>query len=298
MPTQYNGKVANYVPASAIAIASSSNTNPIVITTSSAHGLNIGDTIDVVGHQANYTANGTWIVPAYDYTPTTFAIPATAGVAAGGATGTVQDLGGGSYSIPADGDADNAASVNVAFEALGDTSAFLLNATGAYKLVSLTQVIVNSDVGASWLQITPGSGAPSATWYSAPAASGIAVVGVDANTNDMLHVVFDGNLEDATGGFGASVVRIGLCSAGYYPGSTPPAGTHIPGSTKYLLGYSLSAGAPQQVHLEGWVASPTYPNFTFTLGMIFIGTISTGYLNMLGDYSFTVYVWRPTGQPQ
>jgi hypothetical protein len=69
-----------------VAISSSTNANPIVVTTAAAHGYVNGDTVEILGHLVNTAANGGWIVT--NLTSTTFSIP-TAGVGVGGATGTV-----------------------------------------------------------------------------------------------------------------------------------------------------------------------------------------------------------------
>lgn len=68
-----------------VAIASSTNANPIVVTTAAAHGYVNGDTVVIAGHAVNTSANGGWIVT--NLTSTTFSIPA-AGLGVGGATGT------------------------------------------------------------------------------------------------------------------------------------------------------------------------------------------------------------------
>jgi hypothetical protein len=71
--------------ASPVTITSSTNANPIVVTTP-AHGYTTGDTVEIVGHLVNTSAVGGWIITVL--TTTTFSIP-VAGVGVGGATGTV-----------------------------------------------------------------------------------------------------------------------------------------------------------------------------------------------------------------
>jgi len=128
MSTQYNGIPDNLnsaVPAATLNIASSTNTTPIVITTSTAHGLHSGDEVLVYGHQTNTNANGRWDVTAL--TSTTFSLNGSTPTAIGGATGLVQPLTlGPTYPIPADGDDFNANAFNGAYESLGDRTAFLL----------------------------------------------------------------------------------------------------------------------------------------------------------------------------
>jgi hypothetical protein len=67
-----------------VAISSSTNANPVVITTSSAHGLSTGSVVEVSGHAVNTAANGAWT--ATSISSTTFSIPVV-GNGAGGATG-------------------------------------------------------------------------------------------------------------------------------------------------------------------------------------------------------------------
>jgi hypothetical protein len=74
------------VAPAAIAIASSTNVNPTVITTAVAHGLVTGNQISILGHLVNTAANGTWIVTVLS--TTTFSIP-VAGNGVGAATGTI-----------------------------------------------------------------------------------------------------------------------------------------------------------------------------------------------------------------
>ena len=71
--------------ANPVSIASSTNVNPIVITTSAAHGYTTGDTVEIANHVTNTNANGGWIITVV--IATTFSIPAI-GNGVGGATGT------------------------------------------------------------------------------------------------------------------------------------------------------------------------------------------------------------------
>lgn len=87
-PTITNGAVLAKASAS---IASSTNANPIVVTTSTPHGLSAGDQTVIAGHLVNTNANGTW--PVTPLTATTFSIPAT-GNGVGAATGTETPTGG------------------------------------------------------------------------------------------------------------------------------------------------------------------------------------------------------------
>lgn len=84
--------------APATAIKSSTNANPIQITTGNPHSLTNGDSVTISGHLVNTNANGVWIatVPNVVNPPeptvpdkTHFTIP-VAGNGVGGATGTIR----------------------------------------------------------------------------------------------------------------------------------------------------------------------------------------------------------------
>lgn len=69
----------------AVDILSSTNANPIVVTTDGAHGLTSGMVVTIADHLVNTSANGTWVATVLS--STTFSIP-VAGVGVGGKTGT------------------------------------------------------------------------------------------------------------------------------------------------------------------------------------------------------------------
>jgi hypothetical protein len=71
-------------------IASSTNANPSVVTTSVAHGLAVGDVVEVAGHTTNTAVNGMWLLATVG-SSTTFTVPVPAN-GVGGATGTVMKM--------------------------------------------------------------------------------------------------------------------------------------------------------------------------------------------------------------
>lgn len=71
--------------AATIAIVSSTNASPIVLTTGT-HGLTAGQTITVSGHTVNTAANGTWVITVPS--STTLGLTGSTGNGVGGATGT------------------------------------------------------------------------------------------------------------------------------------------------------------------------------------------------------------------
>jgi hypothetical protein len=87
-------------------IASSTNANPIAVTTASAHGLTTGDVVEVAGHLVNTNANGVWTVTV---TSTTALTLPNVGNGVGGATGSVMKM---------ETDANVAFTVNSVFSAV------------------------------------------------------------------------------------------------------------------------------------------------------------------------------------
>jgi hypothetical protein len=71
-------------------IASSTNANPSVVTTAVAHGLSVGDVVEITGHLVNTNINGTWTLATVG-SSTTFTVPMAAN-GAGVATGTSMEM--------------------------------------------------------------------------------------------------------------------------------------------------------------------------------------------------------------
>src|SRR5262249_50847748 len=135
MGTQFGGlpaRVESNLP-TAKNISATTHATPVVITTSAAHGIQPGEYF-VVYDADEPALNGERLMAGLVTSTTIVALVApagtnTVGTLAGGTNGTVQSLGFGvTYEIPSDGPGNSvsAASVNVAFEALGDRTAYLL----------------------------------------------------------------------------------------------------------------------------------------------------------------------------
>jgi hypothetical protein len=169
MSTVYYGQPANIdqvpTPVASVNISSSTNATPIVITTSTSHGLQTGMAVIVNGHAVNTAANGIWI--AHVTGGTTFSLYTFAGVASvgsgvGGATGTVQGLQLPGLTLPEDAvDDQDAASVNVPFEGLADMTAWL-----AYKVLANMTVL-----GGGSMTFASGASAATALTTGANASS-------------------------------------------------------------------------------------------------------------------------------
>lgn len=72
-----------------VSIASSTNANPSVVTTTAAHGLAVGDVVEIQGHAVNTNINGVWTIGTVG-SATTFTVPYAAN-GAGAATGTAME---------------------------------------------------------------------------------------------------------------------------------------------------------------------------------------------------------------
>lgn len=77
------------VAGSPVAISSSTNASPVVITTSAAHGYSTGAVVQIANHLVNTQANGNWTATVL--TTTTFSIPVV-GNGVGTASGQVIKL--------------------------------------------------------------------------------------------------------------------------------------------------------------------------------------------------------------
>jgi len=83
--------------ASTVAVSGATNASPIVITTSSAHGLGVGDKVVVASVGGNTAANGTWVISAVgggsgEMGATTLTLQGTTGNGSYTSGGTVQGV--------------------------------------------------------------------------------------------------------------------------------------------------------------------------------------------------------------
>lgn len=165
MSSTYNGNGNNpaSVNPSPVAIASSTNASPIAITTATPHGYVTGDTVQVVGHQTNTTANGLWVIAVTG--ASTFTLTGSTGTAVGGATGVCFDYAVGPLvTLPADGDLADAASVNVPNESFADFMPWTNQRLGSLNLHAIysannftavgTTISSTSPVAATWTVAT------------------------------------------------------------------------------------------------------------------------------------------------
>ena len=168
MSSIYNGTANNVNYPAKLNILGSTLANPSVVTTTTPHGLITGDYVHIQNSAGNFAINGLWPVTVPFGSTTTFSVPVSAATAGTANTGTVQPITfGTSYTIPSDGDAEAAASVNTALQTLGDRTAALLYGTSMYKLAILAPNVKAVDplTGGTWASVTTSSTA----WQVIPA---------------------------------------------------------------------------------------------------------------------------------
>jgi hypothetical protein len=310
-PTNYDGLPSNIVPATAINIASSTNTNPIVVTVSGGLPTDFltGVVVHINGHRTNTAANGVWAATVTG--GSTFTIP-VAGNGVGAATGTVQPLNlPPFYQIPADGDADNEASIDAWAKRTGDRSSFLAGATGGYKLAKRNVFYrVNSLFGnSSWAAFAAGSavaGTPAQfttqgglSWAtSGPGTlntpgAGIApqffLDGVVAGDQIIYDMQTTANFDTT-----AILALYAAYEAEAVSPSWPANYSAIVGTPHYIVG----GGALSSVSLRGFFPSITQTGDLWIQPAVFPLTSSTQSYTLYGDVYMSVEVWRPTSMPQ
>jgi len=167
MSTTYNanGTIPAVTQPTTWAIDSSTNTTPIVVSVGAAlHGFATGDTVEITAHDQT-AANGLWVITVV--TTSTFSLDGSTPSGVGTATGIVQDYAiNPLITIPSDGDAASASSVNPAFEGIFNAVPFLYQRTGAYRVYDSQAVAVagnpvagtvwsltTTSVSLSWLQL-------------------------------------------------------------------------------------------------------------------------------------------------
>jgi hypothetical protein len=253
--TQYNGNAGNITQPVAVAIASSTNTNPVVVQTSTAHGLTTGDTVDITGHAVNTNANGENEATVVDATH--FSIP-VAGNGVGAATGQVQPRAVGTFAIPSDGDDDDGASVDVAFETLADRTARLEVKLGAVKIYDIDDVVIQDDHATeqtNWLGSSFTFSAQN-TWQ--------VVGGIASPTQGILQPgdLIDYELHFSVQWADTAATGIGMLlglGVGFSGAGTLPVGSSIIGGTGKVVPESSSNGGRTGMILRGRVRVPIFP---------------------------------------
>ena len=285
MSTTYNadGTIPAATQPVAKAIGSSTNTTPIVVTTTALHGFATGDTVEITAHDQT-AANGLWQITVG--TTSTFSLDGSTPSGVGTATGIVQDYAVNPLiTIPSDGDAASASSVNPAFEGIFNAVPFLYQRTGAYRVYDSKVVAVAGSpvAGAVW-SATPTS--VSLSWIQL-AGTGSILSGYCRNGDivDVLAVVSS----DVTGGgasiFGNMNVRQALAvqlttSAGTTQGTAALVNSiNAFTETTYLHGRFVIAGVA-----PGGAA--------FSISLAAYGSIAAGSVNLVDQHSVKYIQYR------
>jgi len=172
-----------YAGGNNVAILSSTNAAPIVVTFQTPHGAATGDIVFISGHTGNGAANGEWSVVVTG--ASTLRLSGSTGSGVGGATGTGQfDSFPTAITIPSDGDLRNALSVNAAFEGLADRTKWILDRTGDFRVTGFTWG------GTNYGSSVPGSAAWSTTAYTK--VVDISVPFIDLTAKDSLLFLVNG----------------------------------------------------------------------------------------------------------
>lgn len=284
--TSYNGLPSNIAPPASVGIASSTDASPVVVQTSSAHGMKTGDWVDISGHQTNWAANGIWQVVVVDTTH--FQLTGSTGNGVGGTTGTAQPLAfTGNVSLnPADGDPYDASTYVPGMSCLADRTSFLAKNLGAWKLSRIQTFAANSDSNTLWAQQVNVTNA----WALPNSVPSFEINIVNGDFVDISMAT-----TGVANGGGASLCLFGIMSAFVPPGISPTGlYSKLAGSNQ---GVSPSSN-PVPLHLRGQTLfSGSSGNLFISPGFYAIGSSGTSF-SMQGDYTIIVYVWRQTGWSQ
>lgn len=223
MSTTYTGESGNdYIwdlnsTSATLNVTGATNATPIVITTAVAHGLKEGERVQIREVQGNTAANGVWYVHVTGaatfslYSNWTGGAVATASVGNGAYTagGKMYNLG--FYvatTIPSDGDALNASSVNTSAEATLDRTNYLAERVGGYRIVNMLSA-KDGTAGTAWsLNYVA---AHLVTAYNTDFNTAIVAAGTttfDVEPNDIVDLELLTSV--ATGGPGFPGLRLGL----------------------------------------------------------------------------------------
>jgi len=278
MPSSYNGRGGNLGVPTPIGIASSTNTSDVEVTAATPHGLVTGDTIFVHDHEVNVGINGFWFVTVVDTTK--FTIDGSTGVGVGGATGGFYKLvtSPSTFAIPSDGEARDAASVNVALEHLADRTALLegLLFLSPYFLGQGLPRIVELATNNDSVFGSNGSGAPSASTVE---LSNSRFTLDKLSVNQRVLVIYQANA-DTSGAAGG----IGIGYKAYAPGASSSGFTRFDGAQK-----KVANGVITPVTMLGFLS---YPLAGGNLDICLTG-FATGSetVTFYGDYSLVAVVF-------
>lgn len=284
MSTQLNGEADIVSRPAAVSIASTTAATPIVVTTSTPHGLTTGDTVMVKALLHNIPGNGVFVVTVVDTTHVS--LNSSVGSGAGGAESgaTIQSLGfNATFAIPADlVDLRAAASVNVPFEALADRSVWSSQRVGPWWCVDENSSRQNDDTFTTWSTTVCTAGSDS--WAAIDAAPYVTLYG--AKTGDEVEITFQ-SLGQVNPGSKVPVLAFGWRQG-------------LLGSVTKLLASATNLTVPVSINdigvrMTARVALPASPPESLDIVVLARYYASGGpTIAMFGDFNLTARLWRPT----
>jgi hypothetical protein len=242
-------------------IATSTNTAPISVFTLSNHDLATGDCVEIVGHEVNTTANGTWQVTVV--TSNEITLNGSSGIGVGSNTGNVHSITvDPAFTLPADADLVTAASVNMFAEGEANAIPWLYQRTGKYRFVDQYRVFFT---GTPWVNYGGSLGTTAiAAWNTPQDISG-----------DLFSGTFSGYVNPpgtATGDL-LDVTVITSCVVGNTSGSLiGPPGNDV----QVGIGVSLDSSSPLIILGSKLSLTPPHDTTGFpTGGSVYMGQLTT-----------------------
>lgn len=198
MSTIYAGRPGNETIPTPLVVINATNATPIEVQTSAAHGLASGERVLISGVVGNAAANALAYIVVTDadkfllyatFTPGGWVTSPIAGSGGYVSGGSVQPLGfATTLQLPSDGDPINAASVNNATEGEADREAWLVERTGAYRLVQFVQYGIDAPGGTDTTTAPGGIQPVGEVTYLATDLDATYPLGIDVIPGDVLEI--------------------------------------------------------------------------------------------------------------
>lgn len=302
MSTQYAGLPGNESRALTLSVLAATNATPIEVQTTVAHGLQTGERVVISGVVGNLATNGTFYIAVTDVDKFEIYDNWTGGAVANPVAGSGAYVSGGTVApqgwastlqLPADGDAIDASSVNVATEGEGDREAWLVERTGAYRLVELAHFTITVAGPGAFTIGAPGViASTNGAWGDVAAINALIDaaygVGVDVVPGDLVKITCSGTNEVQSGG--SMAFRIGYEIAEYGAAWTGAATSVIDRSAQGMGSATVTTYYPWSLLGDAVVAVTNGAQLKPRLQHYGIAGAIPYYLR--GNLGFTVEVWR------
>lgn len=313
MPSSYNGNYSNqdsFATGTAVTGTASANAGAATQITSVAHGLQTNDVADLTQIGGTFIANAEWKVTRVD--ANNFTIPLAWALAGGAWTsgGHVQPLVWPVAYAPVS-DNDDPTGANFAAASTypsADRDTLLLISTGAYKLASRYDEHFfnagsqgsNATASEYWTfaygtlntwqllsALAASTGGANISWLS-PGAT------VQVQLNDLIEIEWCGSvLYNPASAAGLAMVSLAYTNQ---PPVTSPSFVRAPGGG--VIGTASAADIPIRTMTLKSIVSPVLPG-PFAVQLMGWNNTASATLQLVGDYTFGIKVWRPTiGVPQ